>query len=257
MKNSNGFTVCIGAVLALSTSGLLGAAFAIPNSTTTLTPLRLAAYTPFPNARAMPLRACVEPVVTGKDMKARASIKCSKATINWRFNNYRVEIDVRTGLLAGGRSRSISFNDGGMYSGFREPKAFEADLNGDGRTDYLVLHDESPSFDSMTDGGSMVLALSGRSGYRMVRTFTRLLTAKSVVRQAGKVYLLGSYYLPATGSDGKSHPYFRFVPLEVRGQRLIANKAIWIQYTRAANHTPTKKLTAAQKLAALKEYGLR
>jgi hypothetical protein len=253
MKKSNSFTVSIGAILALSSSSLLGAAFAIPNSTTSLTPVRLAAYTPFPNARAMPLQVCAKPVVTGKDMKARASIECSKATINWRFNNYQVEIEVRSA----GRSRSISFNDGGMYSGFREPQAFEGDLNGDGRSDYLIQHDQSPNWDTVTDAGSMVLALSGPSGYKMVRADTTLLTSKSIVRRAGKVYLLSAQMLFATGTDRRTHSYFRFVPLEVRGQPLIANKAIWIQYTKAANHKPARNLSTAEKLAALKEYRIK
>jgi hypothetical protein len=254
MKNKNSFA--IGAVFTLSslTFGMLtGAAVAAPNSTTALTPVRLATYTPFPNARAMPLRACAKPVVTGKDMKARASIKCSKATIGWRFNNYRVGIELRSA----GRSRSISFNDGGMYSGFREPQAFEGDLNGDGRSDYLIQHDESPNWDTVTDAGTMVLALSGPSGYRLVESGTTLLTSKSIVRRAGRVYLLSAQMLLATGTDRRTHSYFRFVPLEVRGQRLIANRAVWIQYTKVANHKPAKNLSTAEKLATLKEYGIR
>ena len=251
MKNPNSFAI-VKTVLALSslTLGLLTATgFAVPEASTTVqTPQRMAAYTPFPNARAIPFRACAKPVVTGKDMKGRASIKCSKATIDWQFDHYRVGIELRRA----GRSKSLSFTDGGFYADFRVPQAFEADLNGDGRSDYLIQHGEGQAWDVMTDVGTMVLALSGPGGYKFVRSGTILLTAKAIVRQAGKVYLLKTQNPLATGLDGRTHSYFRFVPLEVRGQRLITNKAIWIQYTKAANHTPAKNVSAAQKAAALR-----
>ena len=85
MKNlKHVLTFCVSS-LCIASSAFVSGAFAIPNSTTSQTPLRLAAYTPFPNARAMPLRACAKAVVTGTDMKGRASIKCSKASLDWRF----------------------------------------------------------------------------------------------------------------------------------------------------------------------------
>ena len=249
MKKPNRFAI-VKTVLALSslTFGPLSATvFAVADSTVR-TPRHLAAYTPFPNARSVPFRACAKPLVIGKNQKAQASIKCSKATIGWKFNNAQVGIELRRA----GRSKSVSFNEGNPGLGFGVPQAFEADLNGDGRSDYLIEHGEGQNFGIMTDVGTMVLALSGPNGYKFVRSGTSILTAKSIVRQAGKVYLLSANTLLATGSDGRTHSYFRFVPLEVRGQRLITNKAIWIQYTKAANHTPAKNVSAAQKAAALR-----
>ena len=254
MKNPNSSAI-VKSVLALSSLalGLLTATAVAELEFEVRTPQYFAAYTPFPNARAMPFRACARLSMTGKDEQAQARFKCSKATIGWKFNNAKVDIELRRA----GRSKSISFNAEEPGSGFGAPQAFETDLNGDGRNDYLIENHQGTQSESSTDYGNMVLALSGPNGYKFVRSITSLLTAKSIVRQAGKVYLLSANTLLASGLDGRTHSYFRFVPLEVRGQRLVINKAIWIQYTKAANHTPARNLSAAEKAATLKTYGIQ
>ncbi len=88
----------------------------------------------------------------------------------------------------------------------------------------------------MSESGTSVLALSGKSGYKLDSAVTMLLSPNAVTRLGKTVYLLSGGYLSGMNMQNQSHPYFQFEPREIRGQRLIDRPSIGIQYTRKPNH---------------------
>jgi hypothetical protein len=134
--------------------------------------------------------------------------------------------------------------------------AFWADLNGDGREDFVAL---------VWSGGcglggyrcDVAFALSSEEGYRITplgptmgpgaNDFVDLGDGRCRFVHTSFVYGRGE-----PGTDGKPHNYWVYNLLEFEGDRVVVSRADprfprWVWYTHAPNHEETSIITAEQK----------
>jgi hypothetical protein len=127
---------------------------------------------------------------------------------------------------------------------------FEADLNNDQKPDYAIKLAWGGN-GIIGDGNVTVFALSNATGHKLTAIDTLTLDQYAFVKQDRKSRVLQVTLVSADGTDGRSHTYFVYTPLEIRGDSLIASKTrTWIQYTYKPNHSPAKNLTAKEKARA-------
>ena len=140
------------------------------------------------------------------------------------------------------------------------PRYFEqmyaADLNRDGREDYLL---ELPWGGNglAAEGSVVVFMLSNQTGYRTTALNTMLFDPYAVVRLEGKfpTVLHGSLVF-ANGTDGRGHSFWVHHFFRVQGDTLVqsARAPVWVQYTFTPRAVATQLLTDAEKKRAWAEY---
>ncbi len=148
---------------------------------------------------------------------------------------------------------------------FRPGRAYWADLNGDGREDFVqVLNSGGCGL-----GGArsdLGIALSSDRGYIMVSIHTMFARPEDFIDLGdGRCRLVQTTFVPGRGekgTDGKPHNYWVHHLIEFDGPRALVSRAdprfpVWVWYTHRPNHEETTIITAEQKRRLWARYADR
>jgi hypothetical protein len=135
------------------------------------------------------------------------------------------------------------------------PQVYHADLNGDGKTDYVAMVEIGCG--KLVDGCDVGFALSSEQGYRIVaiREALELTTDDFIDLGDGRCRMVHTAFVFGSsekGKDGKPHNYWVHNLLEFDGDRVVVSKAdprfpMWVWYTFKPNHEETTMITDEQK----------
>ncbi len=130
---------------------------------------------------------------------------------------------------------------------------WNSDLNQDGKAD-LIIKISWGGNGIIADGNLTVFALSSAKGHKLSTLDMVTFDPNALIFLRGKPVVLHTALVFADSRrTGRTHSFWVFHPLEIRGSVLLKNQSpIWIQYTTKPSHGRTNKLTALEKQAALK-----
>ncbi len=225
----------------------------------------LNSHGPFEKGRApgkFPLKKCRQLAVTGSWKKLdRAWVYAATKGKKVRF-----KLHVKVSAQPRGILVSVTNEHGATVAGpvqvapwIHFTGARWADLNGDGREDFVVTVG-SGGCGLAVGRANVAFILSAGWGYRITAVRTMFPGPEDFIDPSGKgecLYVQASFVYGEKGRDGKAHNYWVYNLLRPGGgfrrrEVVLANGRDrrfpkWIWYTNNPNHQATTQLTAAQK----------
>lgn len=138
------------------------------------------------------------------------------------------------------------------------PKVWGADLNKDGKEDYVVRVWLGGCGTIYTFSCNIAFILSTNSGYKATTVQTLWSGTEYFVdlKGDGRCQFIHTWFVqgwPERSRDGRFHNYWVYNLLEIKGSRLVLTDTLdrrfqkWIWYTHKPNHKDTTLLTGEQK----------
>jgi len=179
---------------------------------------------------------------------------CLAERKNWQWSWLYVE-DSQGNVISGPHVAYSNFG-GEVYC---------ADLNGDGREDFVIKHLLGGCGTIFTFSCNVVFVLSDGDDYTATAT-TGLWSGPDYfvdIKGDGQKQFIHTRFVNGrgvTGRDGKSHNYWVYNLLEFKGGKVVVNNKLaghfprWIWYKFKPNHQPTTQLTEDQKQLIWSKY---
>jgi hypothetical protein len=216
---------------------LIGAAWLFSTSLVLAQNGIISSYHPFPNAKKISVRNC---------KNNATGFSCPHGRVLVR-RTVQGEDQIILDLF--GQRFPIRFK---TMPGFVS-SVWNADLNQDGKADAIIKLSWGGA-GIIADGNLTVFALSSAKGHQLSTLEMVTFDPNALIFLRGKPTVLHTALVSGSSRrTGRTHSFWVFHPLEIRGSALLKIEApIWIQYTNKPSHTRTNKLSALEKNAALK-----
>jgi hypothetical protein len=197
----------------------------------------ISSYHPFPNAKKIPVQNCKNNATGfscphGRVLIRRTAQGQEQITLDLFGQPFPIRFTTMPGFVS---------------------SVWNADLNQDGKADMMIKLSWGGA-GIIADGNLTIFALSSATGHQLITLDMVTFDPNALILLGGKPTVLHTALV--TGNSrrtGRTHSFWVFHPLEIRGTALLKNQApIWIQYTYTPSHTRTNKLSTLEKKAALK-----
>jgi hypothetical protein len=197
----------------------------------------IAKYHPYPNANKIDVRSCIENTngftcPHGRVLLRRTAMGENLVTLDLFDKRFPIRFAIMPNVVS---------------------SVWNADLNQDRKADMIVKLAWNGN-GIIADANITIFALSSSNGYRLTALDQITFDPNALIFLRGKPTVLHTSLIGAKSRQtNRSHNFWVFQPLEVRGSRLIRNQVpVWVQFTYKPSHRPTNKLTRLEKAEALK-----
>ena len=137
-------------------------------------------------------------------------------------------------------------------------RGYHGDLNGDGKEDFVLKTNVGGCGSIFTYSAYVTFVLSDGDGYSVTSTWGLWSGSDYFVdlKGDGRCWFIQTRFVDGSdvkGRDGRSHNYWVYNLLEIRGGKAVLNNEAdrrfykWVWYTHSPNHTETSQISSADK----------